>query len=64
MPITILNKLHDDIARSLQTDQVKRLLAGQGAEAAGSTPEEFSAVIKSDLAQWTGIVAKAGIHID
>ena len=64
LPANILTKLHDDIARSLQTDQVKRLLAGQGAEAAGSTPEEFSAVIKSDLAQWTGIVAKAGIHID
>jgi len=64
LPQVIVRKLHGDIARVMQIDETKQLLAGQGAEAVGSTPEEFAAVIKQDLELWTRIAERTGLRID
>ena len=64
LPRVIVRKLHGDIARVMQIDETKQLLAGQGAEAVGSTPEEFAAVIKQDLELWTRIAERTGLRID
>ena len=64
LPQAILHKLHDDIAHAMQLEETKRLLAGQGAEAVGSTPEEFGAVIKRDVELWTTIAKRTGLKIN
>jgi tripartite-type tricarboxylate transporter receptor subunit TctC len=64
LPPAIVRKLHDDIAACIQTDETKRLLAAQGAEAVGSTPEEFTRVIKQELALWTRIAERTGLRVD
>jgi tripartite-type tricarboxylate transporter receptor subunit TctC len=40
-----------------------RLLA-DGAEAMGSTPEEFTAVMKTDIAKWSGVIKTSGAKAD
>jgi tripartite-type tricarboxylate transporter receptor subunit TctC len=39
-------------------------LAVQGLEPAGGTPEEFGALIKSEIAKYTQVVKAANIKVD
>jgi len=49
------------VVSSLQTPDAKRVLEGQGAEAVPSTPEEFGAFLKSEIAKWGKVIKEAGI---
>ncbi len=64
LPAAIVRKLHDDIVAEIRTDETKQRLVSQGAEAAGSTPEEFATVIKKELALWGPIVERLGLRGD
>jgi len=39
-------------------------LAAEGTEAVGNTPEEFSAIIKRDIAKWAVVVKRSGTKAD
>jgi len=41
---------------------MKERLAADGAEPQGSTPEEFGALIRSELDKWTRVARAAGIE--
>ena len=41
---------------------MKQRLVSQGAEAIGSSPGEFAAVIRQELEQWTRIVRELGLR--
>jgi tripartite-type tricarboxylate transporter receptor subunit TctC len=45
----------------MQDPAMKAWMESRGAEAATSTPEEFAAYIKKDLAKWARVVKEAGI---
>ncbi len=57
----IVKKLNSDFVRVLQTNEVKERLATQGAEPVGSTPEQFAAHIRAELARWSKVIKAAGI---
>lgn len=61
-PADRVTKLQQEIARILETSEVKERLAQQGAEPIGSTPDEFDAFIKSEIAKWAKVVQDAGIR--
>jgi len=62
LPAALVRKLNDDIVASIRTEDMRQRLASQGAEALGSNPDEFAAVIKQELDQWTRIVAELGLR--
>jgi tripartite-type tricarboxylate transporter receptor subunit TctC len=62
MPADRVTKLQQEIARILETSEVKERLAQQGAEPIGSTPDEFDAFLKSEIAKWAKVVQDAGIR--
>ena len=39
-------------------------LAADGAEPVGSSPEEFTAFIKSEIDKWAKVASAAGIHAE
>jgi len=41
-----------------------RFLTTIGGDPAGSTPEQFSAVIKADIVRWGKIVKESGIKVE
>jgi tripartite-type tricarboxylate transporter receptor subunit TctC len=43
---------------------MRAILALEGAEPIGSSPDEFAAQIRSELARWSKLVAAAGIKAD
>ncbi len=61
LPTAIVRKLNGDIVAAIRDEEMGQRLVSQGAEAIGSTPEEFVAVIKQELAQWGPIVEKLGL---
>jgi tripartite-type tricarboxylate transporter receptor subunit TctC len=63
-PRPIIVRLHDEIVRALAQPEVRERLAAEGAEVAGSTPEEFAAHIKSELARTGKLLREAGIRME
>lgn len=47
---------------ALKTAEMKDGLAADGAEPQGSTPEEFGALIRSELDKWMRVTRAAGIE--
>lgn len=63
-PREIVSRLHTEIVNVLGLPDVKEALARQGAEPASSTPEQFAAYIKSELAKWAKVVKDANIRLE
>lgn len=60
-PQAIVQKVQRDMAKALQSDDVKAKLAGAGLEPVGNTPEAFASLIKSESRKWADLVRKAQI---
>jgi tripartite-type tricarboxylate transporter receptor subunit TctC len=63
-PPAVIERLHAEIVKSLKTAEVQKRLAGEGAEIIGSTPAEFAAHIKGELARMREAVRASGIHVE
>jgi tripartite-type tricarboxylate transporter receptor subunit TctC len=62
IPKEILARLHKEIVAILRLPEVQERLASEIATIATSTPEQFSAYLKSEIAKWTRAVQAAGIQ--
>ena len=60
-PPAIVSQLNAEIVKAMQLPEVKTQMAGLGAEAITSTPQEFAAYIASERAKWARVVRDAGI---
>src|SRR3954452_14614667 len=63
-PRPIIEQLNAVIVKALRQPDVAKRLAAEGAEVVGSTPEEFGAHIKSELARVGKVVRAAGIRAE
>ncbi|TAG50377.1 MAG: tripartite tricarboxylate transporter substrate binding protein [Betaproteobacteria bacterium] len=63
-PKDIVDKLSQTIAKALQTPEMRERLSSQGADAVGSTPEQFAAHIKSEIDKWARVVRASGAKVD
>ena len=60
-PKAIVARLNTDAMKALRVREVNDLLVRQGMDPAGSTPAEFDAYLRSEIAKWTRVVREAGI---
>jgi tripartite-type tricarboxylate transporter receptor subunit TctC len=60
--LSIVNILNRDIRRLLTLSEVKRIFTEQGAEAEGSTPEQFGNHVASEIAKWGALVKAIGLQ--
>ena len=63
-PRDIIAKLNKEIVKILGNDEVRKRIASDGGEVIGSTPEEFTAVMKTDIAKWAKVVKASGAQVD
>lgn len=63
-PREIIMKINAEIVKGLRTDEMKKRIASDGGEVIGSTPEEFTAVMKTDIAKWAKVVQASGAQVD
>ena len=59
-PRAIVERLHRETVKVLTTPAIKELLFRQGLDASPSTPQEFAAYIKSEIAKWAKVVKASG----
>lgn len=60
-PKPILDKLQREIVRALNRPEMKKKMLDTGVEAIGSTPEEFTTAIKSEMASMGKLIKGLGI---
>jgi tripartite-type tricarboxylate transporter receptor subunit TctC len=63
-PAAIINRLNQEIVRFLRTTEAKEKFSNVAIETVGSSPEEFSATIKSEMARMGKVIKDAGIKAD
>lgn len=61
-PRPVIDRLNREIVRILHLPEVVERLAADGSEPVGSTPEEFGAHIRAEIARWRKVIEDAGIR--
>jgi tripartite-type tricarboxylate transporter receptor subunit TctC len=63
-PRAVIEKLHREIVKIVQSPEVKKLFLRDGLEPVGNSPREFEAIIKAEIAKWQKLVKSAGIPVE
>jgi tripartite-type tricarboxylate transporter receptor subunit TctC len=63
-PAAIVKRMNEEVNRVLKLADVRDKLSAEGGDALGGTPEEFSALLKADIARWGPIVKQSGAKVD
>jgi tripartite-type tricarboxylate transporter receptor subunit TctC len=63
-PKPVIDKLWGEISRIMAMPDVKQTLASQGADPYVTTPEQFVAIIKADIARYGKIIKAANIKLE
>ena len=64
LPRDKVKLLHGEVVKLLQNADAKRRFADMGADPIGSTPEAFTAFIKTEIAKWKKVVIASGARAD
>ena len=63
-PRVIVNRLHAEIVKALNTPDLRQKLAAESSEAGGMPPEQFAQFIATEIAKWKRVVKDANIKIE
>lgn len=63
LPKPIIMRWNQEVAKSLQTEEMKKRLAADGVEPAGGPPEQFLNAIARDVEKWKKVVKAANIKV-
>lgn len=63
-PRDIVAKIHGDVVHVLQTADTRSRLATEGVNPAGSSPEQFSLMIRDEIVKMAKIVKAANVKLD
>ncbi len=63
-PKDITARLHREIAAAMAAPDLVRQMADAGIEVRLSSPQEFAALIRTDMAKWAGVVKSADVKLD
>jgi tripartite-type tricarboxylate transporter receptor subunit TctC len=63
-PRAIITRLNTEINKILQMPSVREQMAGQGAQPAGGTPEEFKRFTASEITKWAQVIKTSGAKVE
>ena len=63
-PGEIVNRPSTETAKALQSPDIRDRFAAQGVDAVSSTPEQFAAMMKSELEKWRKVIAASGTKLE
>ena len=63
-PQSLVNRLHHEILKVLQTPSIRDRLVRDGVEPVGNTPQEFAAFIRGEMRKWAQAVQDSGAKVE
>jgi tripartite-type tricarboxylate transporter receptor subunit TctC len=63
-PREIILKLHAEVVKALALPDLRERFVSTGIEPVGSTPDQFAAAIREDIARWARVVRAANIRAE
>jgi tripartite-type tricarboxylate transporter receptor subunit TctC len=63
-PSAVKMRVHAEIVKALQDSTVRSRFTNEGADIVGSTPQEFTRFISTEISKWTKVVKLAGIKAE
>ncbi len=63
-PAPVITRLNQEIARIMKLTEVQNKIQALGADATSGTPEEFSALMKTDIERWAKIIPGLNLQIN
>lgn len=63
-PSPVIDRLNREIVNVMSSDEMKKRMLQDGAEARPTTPAEFASLIKRDTAKWGPVVKASGASLD
>ena len=60
----IIARLHAEVTKGLQAEDMRERLRSFGATAGSGTTEQFNALFRRELAKWAKVVKAAGVRVD
>ena len=60
-PRPIVDRLHDEVMKALETPDLKMRMASLGAEVVGLGPDQFAAYLTKEIPKWAQVVKAAGV---
>ena len=60
-PRPILDRLHAELIKVLNSADIRERLQGLGADPVGNTPEQYTVFMQNEIAKWTKVIRAAGI---
>ena len=60
-PPAVIQKVSADVARLVATPEVQARMAADASEPVGSTPDDYAAFIKAEIAKWAAVVKQANM---
>jgi tripartite-type tricarboxylate transporter receptor subunit TctC len=64
LPQPVAQRLNAEFVKVMREPDLKQRLAGLGADALTSTPEEFSSYLRSEIDKWAKVVKASGMKVD
>ena len=60
-PAAIINRISSETSNALKSSEVRDFLVKEGADAVGSTPQEFAAFFRAEIDRYAQVIKAAGI---
>ena len=63
-PAPVVNRLAEEIRKSLAKPEIRAKMKEQGAIIVGDTPAEFAAFLKKDQERWAQVIKASGVKAE
>ncbi len=63
-PKPIIDRLHAEIVKALNTPEMTARLSAEGSEIGGMSPDAFGRFVREEIAKWTKVVKQAKIQVE
>jgi tripartite-type tricarboxylate transporter receptor subunit TctC len=63
-PGAVVQRLNEEIARSLESPEMRKRFAAAGMEPLGGSPEQFDAFLREETGKWAQVIRSANVKVE